>query len=244
MKTRINKYVAFDIETLGLIADSRIVSYCLLNTDDVASMCCDCKEEDILEQLSVDVGEALSGKILVTYNGENWSGGFDIPLLRTRYALNDMIESYPFSGVKHVDLMPLFQKKFNTSTMKEPELSDLNAAQCKDAVKLCNMKPASTKALNVEMLEGADDHYQGRIASYLDANMEHKIVSKFGLKHCHHMFFGGEIGTTGADVKDMWERGEYEKIKEYNRLDCEMTLELLEICLKIVPEYDCRYFVL
>ena len=237
-------YVAFDIETTGLVADSRVVSYCLLGESDMTSMCCDCKETEMLEQLSVDVDSMLGGKILVTFNGENWSGGFDIPMLRTRYVINDMIDQYPFSGVKHIDLMPLFHKKFNTSTIKEPEIDDMNAAQCKEVVKMCNQKPASTKALNVEILRDAGEEFQGRIASYLDTNLEHKVVSRFGLKHCHQMFFGGEIETTGADVAKMWESGEYDKIAAYNKLDCEMTTDLLELCLKIVPEYDMRYFVM
>lgn len=244
MKNRLDKYVAFDVETLGLTADSRIVSYCLLDVDETTSMCGCLEERELLDQLSCDVDEALSGKILVTFNGENWSGGFDIPLLRTRYVINDMIDAYPFSGVKHVDLMPIFQKKFNTSFLKDPTLDDLNAAQCKQLVGICDCKPRSTKALNIELLMDVDERYQGRIASYLDNNLECRIVNKFGLKHCHKMFFGGEIGTTGADVAEMWESQQYDRIKEYNRLDCEMTLELLEICLKIVSDYDMRYFVL
>ena len=244
MRSR-SKYVAFDIETLGLVADSRIVSYCLLDeSGDTTSMCCDCTEEEMLEQLSVDVDSMLSGKILVTYNGENFMGGFDIPLLRTRYAVLDMVDIYPFSGVKHIDLLPIFQKKFNTSTIKEPEIGDLNASQCKELIKLCGMKPASTKALNIEILENADARYRGRIASYVDKNMEHKIVSRYGLKHCYHLLFGGEIGTTGEDVLEMWENGQYSDIAKYNKHDCEMTMDLLKLALKVVPDYDLRYFVL
>ena len=244
MKTKRSKHVCFDIETLGLTADSRIVSYCLLGEDETTVLCDGRSEEDMLEQLSEDVGSVLSGKIMVSFNGENWRGGFDIPLLRTRYVINDMIDLYPFSGVKHIDLMPIFQKKFNTSTMKEPEVGDLNAAQCKELVKMCDCKPASTKALNVEILENADARYRGRIAYYVDTNMEHKIVSGYGLKHCHQMFFGGKIGVTGGDVMEMWKNHEYDLIAEYNKLDCEMTMDLLQICLRTVPEYDMRYFVL
>ena len=239
-----DKYVAFDIETTGLAADDRIVSYCLLGEDDKWEMCCDCKEEDILEQLSVDVGNALSGKILVTFNGENWSGGFDIPFLRTRYVCLDMVEMYPFSGVKHIDLMPIFQKKFNTAIAKEATLEDLSAAECKDLVKRFGYKSLGTKAQNIGLLRAVSISQQYIIDQEVLGEIEPKIVNKYGLKHCHRIMFGGETGVTGADVKGMWENGEYDRIKAYNELDCKMTLQLLGVCLATVPEYDMRYFVL
>jgi len=244
IKVKRNKYVCFDIESTGLAADDRIVSYCLLGENDSVGMCCDCEEIDMLEQLSVDVENALSGKILVTFNGENWSGGFDIPFLRTRYTILDMIDMYPFSGIKHVDLMPIFQKKFNTSTVKEASLDDLSAAQCKKLVQMCSIKPFSTKAQNIEMLGAVDYNNVGIVEKYLNENTDAKIVNKFGLKHCYHLMFGGEVGMTGDDVPDLWEVGDYRKIAEYNKRDCEMTARLFGVCLATVPEYDMRYFVL
>lgn len=238
-----NKYVTFDIETTGLSADDRVVSYCLLSENDTTSMCCDCEEIDVLEQLSVDIDSVLSGKILVTFNGENWSGGFDIPFLRTRYVIADMIDMYPFGGVRHIDLMPIFQKKFNTAVVKESALDDLSAAECKDLVNRFGYKTLGTKAQNIGLLNCVDISQQYIIDEVL-GEIEPKIVNKYGLKHCYHLLFGGEVGTTGADVKEMWENGEYKQIAEYNKLDCEMTKKLLYTCLSIVPEYDMRYFVL
>ena len=237
------KYVCFDIESTGLSANDRVVSYCLLSENDATSMCCDCSEKEILEQLSVDVNTTLGGKILVTFNGENWSGGFDIPFLRTRYTILDMLDVFPFSGVKHIDLMPIFQKKFNTAVVKESALDDLSAAECKGLVNRFGYKPLGTKAQNIGLLNCIDISQQYIIDEVL-GDIEPKIVNRYSLKHCHSLFFGGEVGTTGADVKEMWENGEYDRIAEYNKLDCVMTKKLLYTCLDIVPEYDMRYFVL
>ena len=242
---RRDKYVAFDIETTGLAADNdRIVSYCLLSESESVGMCCECTEEEMLEQLSVDVESALGGKILVTFNGDNWSGGFDIPFLRTRYVINDMVDMYPFGGVKHIDLMPVLQKKFNTAMVKEASLDDLSAAQCKKLVQMCSIRPFTTKAENVKMLGAVDYNHVGIVEKYLNENTETKIVNKYGLKHCYHLLFGGEVGMTGEDVPELWEKGEYNKIAEYNAEDCRMTARLLGVCLSTVPEYDIRYFVL
>lgn len=241
---RRDKYVTFDIETTGLSADDRMVSYCLLGDNESVSMCCDCTEEEMLEQLSVDVNNALSGKILVTFNGDNWSGGFDIPLLRTRYVINGMVNDYPFGGVKHIDLMPVMQKKFNTSMVKVPTFNDLSAAQCKELVRMCSIRPLSTKAENVKMLGALDYNHVDIAKDYLVANSDVKVVDKYGLKHCYHLMFGGDVGMTGEDVPDLWKKGDYSTIAEYNEEDCSMTMELLKVCLATCPEYDMRYFVL
>ena len=241
-----DKHVCFDIETTGLAADSdRIVSYCLLGENDTVEMCCNCTEEEMLEQLSVDVDSALSGKILVTFNGENWAGGFDIPFLRTRYVINDLVDLYPFKDIKHVDLMPIFQKKFNTATVKDASLEDLSAAQCKELAKKVGFAPCNTKAENINMLNMSPQYLQNDVINeFIMANTETKIVSKYNLKHCYHLLFGGEAGMTGEDVPELWDKGFYMKIAEYNKYDCEMTMRLLGVCLATVPEYDMRYFVL
>lgn len=50
--------------------------------------------------------------LLVTFNGERWDGGFDLPFLRTRYArLN---ADWPFEDVPFSDIMPLVKDRFNT----------------------------------------------------------------------------------------------------------------------------------
>jgi len=65
----------------------------------VDGFCCDrLKDEDV---------------VLVAYNGESWSGGFDLPFLRTR--LSRIGEPWPFVNVAYTDLLPIVEKQFNTT---------------------------------------------------------------------------------------------------------------------------------
>lgn len=57
--------------------------------------------------------------LLVAYNGERFNGGFDLPFLRTRYALQDL--AWPFDGIPYADVMPLIQHRFNTTTDGEAQ---------------------------------------------------------------------------------------------------------------------------
>jgi uncharacterized protein YprB with RNaseH-like and TPR domain len=50
---------------------------------------------------------------LVAYNGERWSGGFDLPFLRTRFCTHHI--DWPFGSLPYVDVMDVFEDRFNTS---------------------------------------------------------------------------------------------------------------------------------
>lgn len=131
--------VAFDIETTGFGAQDEVTvagfhvplgCRILVQTngrhpDDLASEIqdrTDChvvisthdSERDLLEVLTEFVKIRLvdDDVLLVAYNGETWSGGFDLPFLRTRYATHRL--AWPFSDVPYADLYPLFDNQFNT----------------------------------------------------------------------------------------------------------------------------------
>jgi len=63
--------------------------------------------------------------LLVAFNGETWRGGFDVPFLRSRYALGK--QPWPFVDVPYADVYPLVKKLFNTTVEGEPQ-SSLTAA--------------------------------------------------------------------------------------------------------------------
>lgn len=63
--------------------------------------------------------------LLVAYNGERYRGGFDLPFLRTRLALTD--QPWPFADLPYADLLPLVQKRFNT-TVDGDAANDLDTA--------------------------------------------------------------------------------------------------------------------
>ena len=51
--------------------------------------------------------------LLVGYNGERWKDGFDLPFLRTRLAATGV--AWPFQSLPYADLLPVIERRFNTS---------------------------------------------------------------------------------------------------------------------------------
>lgn len=51
--------------------------------------------------------------VLVGFNGETWGGGFDLPFLRTRYAVHDV--PWPFRDVPYADVLPVIRDLFATT---------------------------------------------------------------------------------------------------------------------------------
>lgn len=72
-------------------------------------------ETRLLEALAEFVTERVRGEdvLLVAFNGETWNGGFDVPFLRSRYALVE--QPWPFVDVPYADVYPLVKKLFNTT---------------------------------------------------------------------------------------------------------------------------------
>lgn len=83
------------------------------------------ESEEGLKQAVTEFTSSLIGsgnQMLVGYNSERWSGGFDFPFLRTRYACSGV--AWPFKDIPHVDLYPVFKKRFCTS-VEDGDMNDL-----------------------------------------------------------------------------------------------------------------------
>lgn len=80
-----------------------------------------------LEAVATFLEETVAPReyLLVAYNGERFKGGFDLPFLRTRYALQTL--PWPFDGIPYADILPLVQNRFNT-TSADGEQNDLVTA--------------------------------------------------------------------------------------------------------------------
>jgi hypothetical protein len=64
------------------------------------------------------------GLLLVAYNGEKWQSGFDLPFLRTRLSHLDI--EWPFRDVPYADLLPVIERRFNTTVGSGEERSAMN----------------------------------------------------------------------------------------------------------------------
>ncbi|MUV61373.1 ribonuclease H-like domain-containing protein [Halobacterium sp. CBA1126] len=133
--------IAFDIETTGFETDdeltvvgfdSAVSSRVFLNTDGttpqagLADQLNDTlqtpvqlsvldSEQALLHELATFVTSTLTQRDakLVAYNGERWNGGFDLPFLRTRLCTHGL--EWPFGTLPYVDVMDVFETRFNTS---------------------------------------------------------------------------------------------------------------------------------
>jgi uncharacterized protein YprB with RNaseH-like and TPR domain len=133
--------VAFDIETTGFETrdqltvvgfDSAVASRVFLNTDGTTpsptltdqlneklqtavQLTYHDSERALLTELTTFVTSTLTQRNakLVAYNGERWNGGFDLPFLRTRLCTHGL--EWPFGTLPYVDVMDVFEKRFNTS---------------------------------------------------------------------------------------------------------------------------------
>lgn len=143
--------VAFDIETTGFEADAVVTTIgfalplgcrVLLGTDgrDVDTGRLEASlserfgteirvsghatERALLEATREFAAGTLAGTeyLLVAYNGERFNAGFDLPFLRTRYALCGI--DWPFVDLPYADLLPLFETRFNT-TGEDGSVADL-----------------------------------------------------------------------------------------------------------------------
>lgn len=134
--------VAFDIETTGFETDATVTVAGLvvplgcrvfLNADgdpgDLDGLEADLSEtfettvrlsghrseRALLEAVASFVADSVAGRdyMLVAYNGERFRGGFDLPFLRTRCVRLDV--QWPFDDVPYADLLPIVEKRFNTT---------------------------------------------------------------------------------------------------------------------------------
>jgi uncharacterized protein YprB with RNaseH-like and TPR domain len=132
--------IAFDIETTGFQADdeltvvgfdSAVSSRVFLHTGTApqtgladrlndalqtpVQLSLHDSEQELLNELATFVTSTLTQRDakLVAYNGERWNGGFDLPFLRTRLCTHGL--EWPFGTLPYVDVMDVFETRFNTS---------------------------------------------------------------------------------------------------------------------------------
>lgn len=133
--------VAFDIETTGFTTtdrltvvgfDADISSRVFLNVDERShpvtleqrindvveapvTLSAHDTERALLQAVTTFVDATISQRDLklVAYNGETWNGGFDLPFLRTRLSQHAL--DWPFTGLPYIDVMGVFESRFNTT---------------------------------------------------------------------------------------------------------------------------------
>lgn len=75
-------------------------------------------EQALLEEVASFATQRLDGDrhYLTAFNGETWSGGFDLPFCRTRFLRHEM--GWPFGDVAYADMMQIVDR-FNTNDQND-----------------------------------------------------------------------------------------------------------------------------
>jgi uncharacterized protein YprB with RNaseH-like and TPR domain len=236
---------ALDIETTDLAGSGQVIGWTLLNIVDGTyaqefQSLPNVKDDDLENIRPLSEGVLLSmlhlelkdwlGKRLVTYNGESYKGGFDLPMLRRRYIECRLQAEWPFKGIKHLDMLPLVQQKINMTERRPITLEMLDATQLVELVNLCGLKPGKTKAANLELVNNGDMSKLQLVMDYC-SKQEAQLKTDNSLDTVYDLLHGPDLGVAhidGSKVPGMWQ--EYlgtgdEQIRtdlmRYNLSDCQ-----------------------
>lgn len=180
----------FDIETTGLTGSNQVVCFTYGGIQKSQSKNVD--EHDLLSELGTMVSELPKG-LVVTFNGQPRYGphmGFDLPLIRTRYLVNNIPEEFPFSSMEHLDLIDLLGKYYTTQRLLDPEISHLTAPEVTQLVHLCDMHPLKTKEANIKQLSDPILHadLQTKIKEFVTAHTKPKYSPGRSLDSAFKLF--------------------------------------------------------
>ena len=178
--------------------------------------------------------------ILVTYNGENYRGGFDFPWLRSK-CIQEGIE-WKLAGVNHLDLLPLVRKYINTTRYTAPSKSNLYADDLKKLAEANDIE-YSNKSQCYEALEQLDN------VDWLDYEQEAKEDNS--LQAVYQMMFdpkkeeeyidGGRIPILYEAIQFGYMQDKdkaWQEIKDHNRRDVERLKKIAEKVIPVIPDWE------
>lgn len=139
-------------------------------------------EADLLEAVTAFAADSITPKeyMLVAYNGERYRNGFDLPFLRTRYALQDA--DWPFVDTPYADVMPIFQHRFNT-VVDEEAVGDLERVYAElVGDDLASLDPFETSAEAVTAFERGD--FEALLAHNVADVLRTKALASIAERYC------------------------------------------------------------
>ena len=234
----------FDIETTGFSSwEDNFVCSAVLPDDPNYEYTHPNVATDIPQTFMIT--DIFDNTLIITWNGENWKGGFDFPFLRSK-CIQEGIE-WKLAGVKHLDLLPLVRKYINTThyVTEIPSKSSLRAGDLKklasaNGIEYKNMKQAWKELIFAEDNGGAD---------WLDY-IESEAKEDNSLQAVYQMMFDPQKEETylsGAEIPSLYEQykeGNSEDaycmkiIENHNQRDVERLKKIAEKVIPVIPDWE------
>lgn len=255
--------IAIDIETTGLTADDKVTvlgfaheggydvyyntengklneaefTWATANKPVQLHACRD--EERLLQKMPDFVDDhdlQMEDAMLVGYNAD----GFDFPMLRTRSLKHEL--GWAFAGINYLDLMWTFKNRWNTTAM---DVSGFNKAPLR---KFGNKigAPVTGDHYKSELVEVVEDYGYTveQVSEYADEEGKDMPTSSYGdLEGVYEQLIGTELEDPLDRSKEAvfaWNEGRIGDIIKHNLSDIRMTLELVELVPKYLPDDDLR----
>nr|WP_292487060.1 hypothetical protein [Methanohalobium sp.] len=195
--------------------------------------------------------------LIVTWNGENYRGGFDFPWLRSKCIQKDI--DWQLDGVKHLDLLPLVRKYINTThyVTETPSKSQFKAADLRELAEVNgidyqNMKQAYNAICELDNPDWLD--YDNPEAK--EDNSLQEVYQMLFDPECEEIYTdGGEIPKLYNAIEDNENKkaivGEHEeieransvmwdRIKSHNRRDVKRLKKVAEAVVPLIPDWELK----
>lgn len=232
MKYQGNNLIYFDIETAGFsaIKDDFILSETLKDGEYI--------EHQSLEGLTEFANNNGFNGIIVTCNGESYRGGFDFPFLRTKYALER--KEFPFSGMLHLDILPLLRKYINTTDyqVKLPSKSSSKMNK-KNLTKLAFANGLEYKTINETYNDLMKLEEEGKCNWLNFAKIDTKEDNS--LQAVYQLFFdynAEEDYIDGSEIPELYAEGNIDPIAYHCKNDVKRLKDVTELILNMVPAWE------
>lgn len=185
--------------------------------------------------------------LLVTYNGENYRGGFDWPFLRSKCLQKNT--DWKLGGVQHLDLLPLIRKYLNTTgyVTEIPSKSSLRAPDLKALAKVNNIDYQNRKQAYKEMKE------LGEVADWFADGtnyIEPEAKEDNSLQSVYQKLFDPEKEEkyiSGEKVPELYKKyhktGDVdciEKIDDHCARDVERLKKVAEKVIPVLPDWEVK----